>query len=83
MQNVDEKGIISLGDFRLVVAKLNQSRFTHTARRDNNQIIAVGNRLDKPGRFTYTVTEILRSDFSGYDKWICNFRHNRYSFLQN
>ena len=82
MQNIDEKSIVLLTDFRLVVTELNQPCFTHTARWNDNQIIAVGNRLDKPGWFAHPIAKILRSDLSGHDEWIYNLRHRNIIFAK-
>ena len=83
MQNIDEKSIVLLTDSRFVVTELNQSCFTHTARWNDNQIIAVGNRLDKPGWLAYPIAKILRSDLSGHDEWIYNLRHRNIIFCKN
>ena len=41
MKNIQEEGIVFILDFRLVITELYQPRLSHTAWRDNDQVIAI------------------------------------------
>ena len=80
MENIDEKRIIFGSYFGFVVAELNQSRFTHAARRNNHQIVTIGNGFDEPCGFRHTITEILRFYLTCHDKRVHYFRHMMINF---
>lgn len=61
-----------------VIAKLDQACFPHATRGYDYHVVSIGNRFDKSCRFTYTITEILWSNFSGYFKWIYNSGHRKF-----
>lgn len=68
MEDVDEKRIVLVSYFGLIVAELNQSRFAHASRRDDYQVVSIGDGFDEPRRFRHAITEILRFDPASYNK---------------
>lgn len=59
MQYVDKEPMVSAQLF-LAVAELDQSGLAHTPGREEQQIVAAGDRLYEPGGFLAAVAEILR-----------------------